>query len=90
MPVALTDPLPLPCGAVLPNRIAKAAMTEGVGDALNRATDRHRVLYERWAKSGPGLQITGNIQIDRRSLERAGNVAIDGPQTPEAMSIWWR
>ncbi len=86
MPVALTDPLPLPCGAVLPNRIAKAAMTEGVGDARNRATDRHRVLYERWAKSGPGLQITGNIQIDRRSLERAGNVAIDGPQTPEAMA----
>jgi 2,4-dienoyl-CoA reductase-like NADH-dependent reductase (Old Yellow Enzyme family) len=86
MPVALTDPLPLPCGAVLPNRIAKAAMTEGVGDALNRATDRHRVLYERWAKSGPGLQITGNVQIDRRSLERAGNVAIDGPQTPEAMA----
>ena len=86
MPVALTDPLPLPCGAVLPNRIAKAAMTEGVGDVLNRATDRHRVLYERWAKSGPGLQITGNIQIDRRSLERAGNVAIDGPQTPEAMA----
>ena len=86
MPVSLTDPLPLPCGAVLPNRIAKAAMTEGVGDVLNRATDRHRVLYERWAKSGPGLQITGNIQIDRRSLERAGNVAIDGPQTPEAMA----
>ena len=86
MPVALTDPLPLPCGAVLPNRIAKAAMTEGVGDVLNRATDRHRVLYERWAKSGPGLQITGNVQIDRRSLERAGNVAIDGPQTPEAMA----
>ena len=25
-------------------------------------------------------------QIDRRSLERAGNVAIDGPQTPEAMA----
>lgn len=86
MPIALKDPLALPCGAILPNRIAKAAMTEGLADARNIATDRHRVLYERWAKSGPGLQITGNIQIDRRSLERAGNVAIDGPQSAEAMA----
>jgi hypothetical protein len=27
---ALTDPLPLPCGQVLPNRIMKAALSEAL------------------------------------------------------------
>ena len=82
----LSEPLRLPCGQVLINRLAKAAMTEGLADTLNRATDRHVKLYERWAKGGLGLLLTGNIQIDRRHLERAGNVAIEGAQTVEQMA----
>lgn len=70
--------LRLPCGAVLKNRLAKAAMTEGLADPLNRATERHVRLYERWARNGFGLMLTGNVQIDRRQLERPGNIAIDG------------
>lgn len=80
----LADPIKLPCGAVLKNRIAKAAMTEGLADALNRVTGRHVTLYRRWAEGGAGLLITGNVMVDRRYLERPGNVAIDGPQTDEA------
>jgi len=80
---SLSDPLRLPCGVVLKNRLAKAAMTEGLADRLNRATERHARLYRRWAKGGAGLLITGNIMIDRRYLERPGNVAIDGPQTED-------
>lgn len=80
----LHAPLALPCGAVLPNRLAKAAMTEGLADARNRATEAHIRLYGRWAESGCGLLLTGNVQIDRRHLERAGNVAIAGPQDAEA------
>ena len=30
MSSAVAQPLTLPCGAVLPNRLAKAAMTEGL------------------------------------------------------------
>ena len=78
--------LTLPCGAIIKNRLAKAAMTEGIADAANRATARHQTLYERWAKGGTGLLITGNIMVDRRYLERPGNVAIDGPQTSEQIS----
>ncbi len=81
----IADPLTLPCGVRLKNRLVKAAMTEGLADAANRATARHDVLYARWAKGGAGLLITGNIQIDRRYLERPGNVAIDGPQDAETM-----
>ena len=84
MPVSLSDPLKLPCGAVLKNRFAKAAMTEGLADAHNRATGRHVTLYRRWAEGGAGLLLTGNVMVDRRYLERAGNVAIDGPQSEDA------
>ncbi|TVP54175.1 MAG: NADH:flavin oxidoreductase/NADH oxidase family protein [Halomonadaceae bacterium] len=73
----LAQPLKLPCGAVLPNRIAKGAMTEGVADAHLHATVRHQRLYERWSEGGAGLLITGNVMIDRGILERPGNVAID-------------
>ena len=85
---ALSQPLVLPCGATLPNRIAKAAMTEGVADPWLRATARHERLYRTWSKGGAGMLLTGNVQVDRTDLERPGNVAIDQsePRTysPEA------
>ena len=55
-------------------------MTEGLADSENRATGRHTTLYRRWAEGGAGMLLTGNVQVDRRYLERAGNVTIDGPQ----------
>lgn len=74
----LNAPLTLPCGAVLRNRLAKAAMTEGLADADNRATERHLRLYQRWAANDFGVMLTGNVQVDRQHLERPGNIAIDG------------
>lgn len=78
----LAQPFELPCGAVLPNRICKAAMTEGLGDALLRATPLHESLYRQWSEGGAGLLITGNVMIDRHILERPGNVAIDVTYPP--------
>lgn len=78
MSKALDTPFKLPCGAVLKNRIGKAPMTEGLADPMNRATERHVRLYRRWAEGGAGLLVTGNVQVDRRYLERPGNVVIDG------------
>ncbi|MFO7787990.1 MAG: NADH:flavin oxidoreductase/NADH oxidase family protein [Halospina sp.] len=75
--VTLDSPLTLPCGAVIPNRLAKAAMTEGLADSELHATERHQCLYGRWSDGGAGLLITGNVMIDRTVLERPGNVAID-------------
>ena len=77
-PATLASPLTLPCGAVLANRICNAAMTEGLADPMNRAMERHVALYGRWAEGGAGLNLTGNVQVDRRYMERPGNVAIDG------------
>lgn len=83
--VDISSPLALPCGATLKNRLAKAAMTEGLADLHNRATGRHVRLYRRWAEGGAGMLLTGNVQVDRRHLERPGNVAIDGMQSAEAL-----
>ena len=77
---ALGAPLTLRCGLVLPNRLAKAAMTEALADDWGRATPALERLYELWSKGGAGLLLTGNVQVDRRYVERPGNVCVDGPQ----------
>lgn len=73
----LAHALKLPCGATLPNRLCKSAMTEGLSDPRLYANERHNRLYRLWSEGGIGLSITGNVQIDQRVLERPGNVAID-------------
>ena len=78
----LAQPLRLPCGAVLPNRLCKAAMTEGLGDSQLRATERHVRLYRAWSEGGAGLHVTGNVMVDRHVIERPGNVAIDPSHPP--------
>jgi 2,4-dienoyl-CoA reductase-like NADH-dependent reductase (Old Yellow Enzyme family) len=84
----LADPLRLPCGALLPNRIAKAAMTEGLADAEGMANARHARLYRRWAAGGAGLLMTGNVMVDRRWLERPGNVIIEDRRGRAALADW--
>jgi 2,4-dienoyl-CoA reductase-like NADH-dependent reductase (Old Yellow Enzyme family) len=74
---SLAKPLVLPCGAVLSNRLGKAAMSEGIADARNHATPRLVELYRRWGRSGAGLLLSGNIQADAWHLERPGNVVLN-------------
>ena len=84
----LADPLRLPCGATLPNRIAKAAMTEGLAGPDDRANGRHVRLYRRWAAGGAGLLSTGNVMIDGRWLERPGNVVVEDRSGRAALAAW--
>lgn len=86
MSITLASPLVLPCGAIIKNRFGKAPLTEGLADPMNRATDRLARLYGRWADGGSGVVVTGNVQVDRRYLERPGNVVIDGPQDEVALT----
>ncbi len=78
----LALPLTLPCGAKLKNRIAKAAMTEGMATPDGRPTTELDRLYGLWSDGGAGLLIGGNLVIDRDHLERPGNVVID--RAPDA------
>ncbi len=89
----LATPLTLPCGATLPNRLAKAAMTEGLADTAGQPTIALERLYGIWADGGAGMLLSGNIQIDAQHLERPGNVIVDrawaeGEPALEAMRRW--
>jgi 2,4-dienoyl-CoA reductase-like NADH-dependent reductase (Old Yellow Enzyme family) len=84
----LADPLRLPCGALLPNRIAKVAMTEGLAGVDGQPNTRHETLYRRWAAGGAGLLLTGNVMIDGRWLERPGNVVVEDGRGRAALAGW--
>jgi len=64
----INDPITLPCGQSINNRLAKAALTEGLADQHNHATKGLETLYQRWANGGTGLLLSGNILVDRRYL----------------------
>lgn len=51
----LGQPLALRCGAVLSNRLAKAAMSEHLARRDGAPSDRLIGAYRRWARSGAGL-----------------------------------
>lgn len=76
----------LPCGISIPNRLCKAAMTEGLAEPGGRAGARIARLYKTWAQGGAGLILTGNIMVDRRFRERPANIVVDGPQDEAAMA----
>jgi len=84
----LADTLRLPCGATLPNRIAKSALTEGLAGADDHANERHARLYRRWAAGGAGLLLTGNVMVDRRWLERPGNVVVEDRSGRAGLAAW--
>ncbi len=91
MPSLIAEPLALPCGSTLPNRLAKAAMTEGLADINGRPTSELERLYLAWSDGGAGLLLSGNILIDGDHLERPGNVIIDREPDEEmlrALSQW--
>ena len=82
----INEKLTLPCGAEIKNRFLKSAMTEGLAKSDATANIRHNNLYERWAKGGIGISVTGNVQVDHRYIERAGNVVIEGKQSNESLA----
>lgn len=73
----LNTPFQLPCGAVLQNRLAKAAMTERLCRADHLPNEAHLRLYDVWAEARAGLMISGNIMVDRKHLESGGNIIAD-------------
>ncbi|TNF05568.1 MAG: NADH:flavin oxidoreductase/NADH oxidase family protein [Deltaproteobacteria bacterium] len=73
----ISKTLELPCGVVLPNRLAKSAMSENMALSGHIPGEEFRTLYERWGRGGTGLCITGNVMVDSRHLGEANNVVIE-------------
>jgi 2,4-dienoyl-CoA reductase-like NADH-dependent reductase (Old Yellow Enzyme family) len=86
----LAQPLRLSNGIVLRNRLAKSATSETLGSYDNRPSSKLVELYRRWASSGIGLLITGNVMVDRRALGEPGNVAVEDESDLEMLRQWAR
>jgi 2,4-dienoyl-CoA reductase-like NADH-dependent reductase (Old Yellow Enzyme family) len=63
-------------------------MTEGLADKFDLPTAALIQLYKTWAQGGTGLHITGNVMVDRRYLERAGNVVLEDDKNLALFRTW--
>lgn len=88
MDLQLAKPYTLPSGYVLPNRLVKAAMAEGMAkDGL--PTPAMQKAYRTWAHGGWGMVLTGNVQVDERYLGQPGDVALlDDDRRDEMLAAW--
>ncbi|MDQ2088704.1 NADH:flavin oxidoreductase/NADH oxidase family protein [Marimonas arenosa] len=84
----LATSVALPCGTTLPNRIARSAMTEALADRYDNPTEALCRLYRRWSNGGYSLQLTGNVMVDRRFLERPGNVVVEDERAFDSLRSW--
>jgi len=84
----LHEPVELPCGATLPNRIAKAGMSEQLASRDGAVTDELVRLYATWARSGAGLLITGNVVVDRGGLVEPRNVIVETDRALPGLRRW--
>ncbi|SCV71216.1 BQ2448_2804 [Microbotryum intermedium] len=80
---ALSEPLTLPCGLELPNRLTKAAMEEMLG-RQGIPTPADYKLYEEWARGGWGLLLTGNVQVSSRHLGTPLDIVVPDRKKPQA------
>src|SRR3982074_7026 len=80
--------LELRSGARLRNRIAKAAMEEGMAGRSQLPDQRLISLYRRWGAGGAGLLITGNVMIHAEALTGPGGVVLDTRAPLDPFSRW--
>ncbi|PIA68387.1 NADH:flavin oxidoreductase/NADH oxidase family protein [Pseudomonas sediminis] len=84
----LFQPLRLPNGSVIPNRLAKAAMEENLADAEHAPGPTLIRLYRAWAKGGAGLIITGNVMVDRHALTGPAGVVLEDDEHLPNFRAW--
>ncbi|UDY24021.1 NADH:flavin oxidoreductase/NADH oxidase family protein [Nocardioides sp. Kera G14] len=85
---ALAEPFELPNGFVIPNRLVKAALSEGLGRKDFSPGSRIDNLYRRWADSGVGLSVTGNVMVDRHQTGEPGNVVVEDRRDLDDLERW--
>ena len=84
----LSSPLPLRHGPVLPNRIAKAAMSENLGTDDGAPTSALVELYRTLARGGAGLLISGNVVVARAGRTEPNNVVLTDERHLELLKDW--
>jgi 2,4-dienoyl-CoA reductase-like NADH-dependent reductase (Old Yellow Enzyme family) len=84
----LEEEMILPNGSILSNRIAKSAMSENLSNKYNEPTPILIEVYKKWAQSGAGLLITGNIMIDSKAIGEPRNVVVENRKNFEMLKQW--
>lgn len=84
----LQDEIVLPNGSILSNRIAKSAMSENLSNKHHEPTPILIDAYKKWAQSGAGLLITGNIMIDSEAIGEPRNVVVENRNNFEILKEW--
>jgi len=84
----LEEEMILPNGSILSNRIAKSAMSENLSNKYNEPTPILIEVYKKWAQSGAGLLITGNIMIDSKAIGEPRNVVVENRKNFEILKEW--
>jgi len=79
----LFDPVSLPCGVVLNNRIVKSAMSDSLGDGCGNPTEAQIGTYERWANGGVAASIIGEVQGSSDYAEKPGNLVLRSDSNQE-------
>jgi 2,4-dienoyl-CoA reductase-like NADH-dependent reductase (Old Yellow Enzyme family) len=88
MVTELFSPLVLRSGAKLRNRVAKAAMEEGMAGSSQLPDRRLISLYQRWGAGGAGLLITGNVMVHAEALTGPGGVVLDERAPIDPFTRW--
>lgn len=86
--MSLFSPLALPNGAVVPNRIAKAAMEENMADGDQAPSAALIDLYRAWADGEAGLIVTGNVMVDARAMTGPGGVVLEDDRHLDRFASW--
>ncbi len=84
----LQNPLELPCGAILKNRLAKSPMSDSLADGEGNPTEAQIRLYERWAEGGTALSFIGEVQGDPRFPEKPGNLVFGAHSDQELLRLF--
>jgi 2,4-dienoyl-CoA reductase-like NADH-dependent reductase (Old Yellow Enzyme family) len=84
----LFSQLVLRSGGTLRNRIAKAAMEEGMASGSQLPDERLVSLYRRWGEGGAGLLITGNVMVHAEALTGPGGIVLDERAAVDPFARW--
>ena len=86
--MTLFQPLALPNGAIISNRLAKASMEENMADDQQLPSEALIHLYRQWAEGGAGLILTGNVMIDGRAMTGPGGVVLEDERHLDRFRTW--
>lgn len=85
---SIFQPITLPSGLTLKNRMAKAAMEENMAIEGQMPGGELHALYNAWANGGVGLIISGNVMIDHRAMTGPGGVVLEEKTDLAPFKAW--